>query len=80
MIPTNVMYNKMSLIYQTPKNFILWTSTWYVTQRLGRTTHAIASADNDLFTVYRLFFCETTETHSYGQLNTQITPTYNAKS
>ena len=65
MIPANVMYNKMSLIYHIPKNLILWTSTWYVTQRLGRTTHAIASADNDLFMVYRLFFCDTTE-------NTQI--------
>ena len=61
MIPANVMHNKMGLIYQIPKNLIFRTSTWYVTQRLGRTTHVIASADNDLFTAYRLFFCDTTE-------------------
>ena len=51
----------MSLIYEIPKNLIMWTSTWYITQRLGRTTHANALADTDLFTTYRLSFCDITE-------------------
>ena len=77
MIPKNVMYYKNNESYEIPKNLIMWTSTWYITQWLGRTTHANASADTDLFTTYRLSFCDTTEnTVMPGQLNTLITPTY----